>query len=139
MAVIAYIALFVARAVIGNLTIALLKALRNYGLLVEERAGIEISDASQTRNAPGANAVAVLFILALTATILGCSLAPTTYISDAYGRTPINQYSASHYFAALGWVMMATDMIGSWCSSRFRSLYSKQRNRCISPQLRVHA
>ena len=75
---IAYIALFVARAVIGNLTIALLKALRNYGLLVEERAGIEISDASQTRNAPGAIAVAALFILALIATILGCSLVPTT-------------------------------------------------------------
>ena len=105
-AITAYIALFVARAVIGNLTIVLLRALRNYGLLVAERAGFEVSDASQTRNAPGVNAVAVLFILALISTILGCSLVPTTYIADAYGLPPLNPY-----FSVVGWVMLAAGMI----------------------------
>ena len=93
-AVIAYIALWVSREVIGNLTVALLRSLREYGLRTAKRAGIEISDAEQGQRGRGANAVVVLFLLAVVATILGCSLVPTTFIASWVGLTQLNPYFA---------------------------------------------
>ena len=100
-AIIAYIALWLSKLIIGYGTVALLRALRNYGLRTAEQAGIEISGAGQARNSTGVNAVAVVFLLAVIATILGCSLVPTAYIAPAYGMTPLNPY-----FATIGWIML---------------------------------
>lgn len=98
--IIAYIALWLSKLVIGYAMVALLRTLRNYGLRTAERAGIDVSDAGQARTR-GANVVAVVFLLMVMATILGCSLVPTTYIATAYGLTPLNPY-----FATIGWTML---------------------------------
>ncbi|MYE54872.1 MAG: hypothetical protein F4X34_06730 [Chloroflexi bacterium] len=104
-AVIAYITLWVSRAILSNLTVALLRALRNYGMKAAARVGIELPDQTQEESAPGVNLVVISFLLAVIATILGCSLVPITYIASALGLPQI-----SLYFSFVGLVMLAVGM-----------------------------
>ena len=104
-AVIAYIAFWVSRAVIGNVTLVLLKALRRYGLKTAEQAGIEISDNSEAKGSAGSNIVVTLILLSVLATVLGWALVPVTYIAPVVGLSQIG-----NAFAIAGLAMLAVGM-----------------------------
>ena len=105
--IIAYVALWLAKEVVGALTLFLLKSAHRYGLRAAERAGIDISggaDAAAGESPAPAriNFVGAFLLLAVVATILGCALAPVTYIASAFGLAALDAYFAAAGFAMLG-------------------------------------
>ena len=103
--VIAYITLWISREIIGSITLALLRALRKYGLRAAGRAGIEISAKARVDRPAGANLVVTMFLLSVVSTILGCALVPVTYIASAVGLSQL-----SIHFAIVGIAMLVVGL-----------------------------
>ncbi len=88
-AVIGYVAVWVCRTVISNLTLFLLRRLRRNVLLVAKQLNIDLPSRATDETSAGVKAVAYLVLLSVVATIVGTAVAFTTLITPVAGFPPL--------------------------------------------------
>ena len=133
--VIGYVALWVSKAVLGNLILASLKRLNAYGRKALERAGVDLADQTPDARPARSRIAAGVFLLAVIATVVGASALPIAFIAAAVGLPPLDASVTISGAVMFGAGLVAIALFFAFSFALFSMTDSQHATRSVSARI----